>query len=302
MRTVFSSNDQVAHVWAQQNQERGKSKNVFFSGTEIYSYGYHYKAARIHTVKGKTFALVRSDTYSVSTSGHLCSIRSALDGLMPFFCVEDIDDPKAAAEELEARAIEGVAAPLRTLKVTSRDEIKWAIERIEELYGKANELRGILNLKPVYPNEKDLDAVEAHLKKRLARYKELNTPEMIARREELRKRKSANAEADAIRVFRAGGAIRPILRQLPYELLRMTGDTIQTSRGASVPIHEARTLLRMIERGEEIRGQGVGHFTAVSVNDTVSVGKVVRIGCHRILLSEALSVLAPERKSIYATA
>lgn len=293
MRTVFSSNDQVAHVWAQQTQASGKSKNIFFSGDSIYSYGYHYKAARIHTVKGKSFALVRSDTYSVSTSGHLASIRAAVDGLMPFFCVTDIDNPKAAAKELEARAIASVGAQLRTVKVTSKDEIKWANERIEEAYGKANELRAILNLKPIYPNDKDLDAVETHLKKRLARYKELNTPDMIAKREAKRKAKEATAEADAISLFRRGGAIKPILRRLPYELIRIkNGDYVETSKGARVPLEQARTLLRMIERGEEIRGQEVGHFRAVCLARTAE-DTVVRIGCHRILLSEAKRVLAP---------
>jgi len=96
MKKVFSSHAQLAHVWVQQTQSKGRSSNMFFEGTRIYSYGFHYCAARIHTVKGKRFALVRSDAYSHSTAKHLCRIRGALNNLMPFFCVEDISDTAPA--------------------------------------------------------------------------------------------------------------------------------------------------------------------------------------------------------------
>jgi hypothetical protein len=66
MKTVFD-NRQVCHVWAQQNQDRGRSNNgnVFFEGPTIYSYGYHFPMASF--INADT-VIINSDSYSVSTS------------------------------------------------------------------------------------------------------------------------------------------------------------------------------------------------------------------------------------------
>ena len=46
MKTVFN-NSEVCHVFAQQEQEYGRSGNIFFEGKKIYSYGYHYLMGNI---------------------------------------------------------------------------------------------------------------------------------------------------------------------------------------------------------------------------------------------------------------
>lgn len=76
MAKVFS-NDMVAHVWAQQTQNEGRSHNgnSFFEGPAIYSYGRHFVVGYIMP---DGTALLNRDTYSISTSRHQSEARGAV--------------------------------------------------------------------------------------------------------------------------------------------------------------------------------------------------------------------------------
>ena len=79
-RHVFDK-DMVAHVWAQQTQDDGRSShgNFYFSGRTIYSYGRHFPIATFFRAKknGPQAVLFTLDTYSNTTSGHVSMTRSA---------------------------------------------------------------------------------------------------------------------------------------------------------------------------------------------------------------------------------
>lgn len=218
MRTTFKTNAEVCHVWAQQTQSTGRAGNIFFHASKIFSYGPHYTAAMIHTFsKGKRgkppirFALVNSHRYSVTTAQHPGHIRNALHGLMPFFESPDVYNPKTAVTYLDGVAKLGITSAMRRMKVTSADSIRWELEQIEKDYKNANELRAILGMAALKPKACDLAKVNAHLEKRLARYRELNTPEMIeARRVEAEKRK-ARKDAAAPELLEALKTIRAVV-------------------------------------------------------------------------------------------
>lgn len=189
---------------------------------------------------------------------------------------------------------------MKRLKVKSKDEIKWEFKSIHEAFKEANELRKILGRAEKWPAKKDLDIVQAHLEKRLARYHELNTPEMIEKRQiEAEKRKERErvlrekAASERITKFRDGENVR--LYDLPFELLRIKGDTVETSRGAEVPLGDARRLYIAVKNGLDMKGKTIGHFTVINVythrNLDLTETKLVQIGCHKILLTEAERVL-----------
>lgn len=288
IKTVFS-NAQTAHVWAQQTQPYGHSKNMFFRENKIYSYGEHYLAAVIHKVKGKRIALVRSDTYSNSTSKHLSDICRAVDSLMPYYRVKNVDNLKKASRELDELAYNRLSLPLKRMKVTFVDEAKWEFERIEDAFQDANALRALLGKVRISPKQVDLDAVKDHLDKRLKRYKELNTPAAIAKREVKAAKKAMLKKETNITKFRNG--VSPRVYGLPFDLLRVDGDIIKTSSGAEVPLKAGLMLLAAVLKGKSIKGKIIGHFTAETVTKTPDGDKIVKIGCHKILLSEAKAVL-----------
>jgi hypothetical protein len=81
VKRVFA-NDMVAHVWAQQTQDEGRSSNgnFYFDGDTLYSYGRHFAVARFtgRMVDGQRVVLTNSGSYSVTTSGHMNDMRRAL--------------------------------------------------------------------------------------------------------------------------------------------------------------------------------------------------------------------------------
>src|SRR3546814_8524943 len=76
-QTVFS-HDMVAHVWAQQRQQNGRSNNgnFYFEGRTLYSYGGHFPVGIFAAPGGPVF--MNADSYSVSTSRHQSEARAAV--------------------------------------------------------------------------------------------------------------------------------------------------------------------------------------------------------------------------------
>ena len=306
MKKVFSSNSQLCHIWAQQTQSEGRGNNLFFEGNKIWSYGYHFLAAQIHTIKGKKICLVNEHRYSPSTGRHLYLIEGAVHGLMPSFRVPDVSNPKKGVKYLDDLAQAEIDAALKVMKVDHKGAFAWKRKRIEAAFKEASDFRLLLGLKSIKPKKSDLDAVRAHFEARFKRYKELNTPEMQAKREaerikrDARKAKlEAEKQAETIEKFRRG---ENVYLDLPHELLRIQGEEIVTSRGARVPLKEAVALFNQIESGEKsenLKGAEVGNFhvTAVySYPDSNFVDdKLIYVGCHRIRLSEARQVLTNAR-------
>lgn len=295
-KQVFSSNSQVAHIWAQQTQSMGRSKSVFFENESIYSYGRHYKAARIHVLKSKRFALINNHRYSNTTGRHLSEIARAVYGLMPYFSCPDVNDPKSAVRWLDEQASGTLNLALRRQKITTEREIKYELEDIQKNFAHANELRALLGLKPKEPGKNQLTAVTTHLKARLKRYRELNTPEMIVKsleqaekRKALKAKKLAEKHQELVARFRAGERVESFFHE--HELLRIKGDVVQTSRGAEVPLKEALKLYKAVKAGKNIVNCEVGHFVVNNVNETSQTDIEIRIGCHTILFSEAAHVL-----------
>lgn len=289
MKTVFASNSQVAHVWAQQTQSSGKSSNLFFEDTCIYSYGRHYLAAKIHTIKGKKIALINSDTYSPSTGKHLSEIRSALRDLMPKFNVpnpSDIKDEKNY-EYMVSNIKYAIEQSLKRSKITDLESVRYNLNTIDDVIKEANEYFKLIGKRAYKMPVKTRKQILDHLNARLKRYQELNTPEMIAAKKAKQDKITAEKYAESIADFRAGKNTN--IHGLPYDLLRIQGNEVITSRGARVPLIVAKHLLESLLKGRDITGETVGQFAITSVNNDT-----VKIGCHEIAISEAKQVLLGE--------
>jgi hypothetical protein len=71
----------VAHLWAHQSQDSARTscRRFYFEGTDIYSYGSHFRCASVvKNRKGKTAYLVTTGKYSASTTRHMDYVRSAI--------------------------------------------------------------------------------------------------------------------------------------------------------------------------------------------------------------------------------
>lgn len=307
MKEAFGSHTQLCHVWAQQTQPAGHTKNLYFLNfTDLYSYGGHYLAAKIHTTKqGQPYALIRSDSYSNSTSKHLNHAARAVRGLMEYWYVPNVEkiDSVENFNHFNDRVINEVDETLRATKVRYKEDIQHYLNSIDDMVNDANEFFKFADLPLISVPQDILDLVREHLEYRLKRYEELNTPEHRAKleadkikREERKAEKEREKKALEIQEWRDGKR-SVIYGRSFYDLLRVQGNEVKTTSGASVPLSHALRLLSMIEKGTVRAGERIGHFTYESSTDSEwEDDKIIKIGCHKIKLSEAQSVLAPYRE------
>ncbi len=114
MKCVFS-NDMVAHIWANQSQESGRSNNgqFYFNGPILYSYGSHFI---VGIVDGAGAHIVTTRTYRQTTGKHIglalrsCPARALrlpdLDGIADsILCATGAPCPRLMTKETARRDI-----------------------------------------------------------------------------------------------------------------------------------------------------------------------------------------------------
>jgi hypothetical protein len=96
-KEVFKGKSEVVHVWARQDQERGREWDrtggrIFFEGPTIYSYGYHFPIATFFHRKGaEKVVLFTTRTYSPTTSAHIDAARGAVSHFRKIYCKSPTD-------------------------------------------------------------------------------------------------------------------------------------------------------------------------------------------------------------------
>jgi hypothetical protein len=277
MRKVFN-NRQLAHVWAQQSQPEGRGNNFFFDGPALFSYGRHFCVARYVQPedKGEPVVLMNSSRYSNSTNRHQSYARGAVYGLpVRAFNVPDTDahgrEPWRHADNLRYYASTIAAHALRAAR--SRVHVESELRAAERVAAEGARYCQAFKLpKRLWPKAPDV------------------SPEaMAAIRERDRKARAERARAKA----ELDAAYREEWRRGKYRtapdggptMLRVSRDgmRVETSRGAEVPVEDARRILRLWrDRGDTSRewphGEGprVGQFTLREVR---ADGALI-IGCH----------------------
>lgn len=85
MKQVFNSSE-VAHIWANQQQDAGRNSNdnFYFRGATIYSYGPHFPIA---TINGND-VIFTMRSYSNTTSKHIKRTRQAISHKNIIFCYD----------------------------------------------------------------------------------------------------------------------------------------------------------------------------------------------------------------------
>lgn len=355
-------NEGLIHTWASGNVPRGRSSTMFFENGVIYSFGHHYKAAKIYTnAKGEKLVLINQNGYSPTTRKHLYLIRSATSHLNSIevpnvdviidhaanvkFLQDKITDRMAGIMSMKGwhgngdslfDNIEELNTYLRFFKL--KGEINLESKNLQETGALLNEMyqakelrakkmretrekneeikfRGIqvqlnsdysIKVNDFLKNKITYDELLKFEYRRVpngvtfgnVRYKHLHA-KMHDSLKEAFENKIAEINADRIKAWRDGTLTRlPWNVRLEYALLRVRGETVETSQGADVPLSHALRLLNLIEKKQVRKGERVGHYTLESVESLKDVPPVVTIGCHKILLSEAQTVLAPYREGV----
>jgi len=283
MKTVFSSHSECAHIWASQSQAQGRAGNVFFEDGVIYSYGYHFPIARFAPEYGN-IVLFTSRGYSSSTGKHKRLVDAAIPGnYQIIYC----DDPKRSIEhnlDKWRAAVEWMRRDFaaKTHKI-SRGNLAVEIFRACEsaiVYCMALKIAA-----PEWTNESNDEMTARDYVYELAKAREIKKAAARAEYEE----KMGLEAAERMALWAIGENVYSGGFNYLPTALRIKGENIQTSRGASIPVDDALKLwpllLRAKQSGKTLEAGlhsinlGVYRFNSFDGNTLI-------VGCHQITWPE----------------
>ena len=290
MKTVFSK-DMVAHIWAQQNQYEGRtsSGNFYFTDKTLYSYGNHFIVGKFEQHNGNRCILMSTRTYSVTTSSQQAIARQAIrNNPLPVFyvpCPEEFGVANKTIWDREIKALLEKAATART----KRDSI---MREVTDLATMANSYATFFEL----PWTVEVPALSEEFCTNIRKgNKERALQERI--RKETKERAEAHIKATCVSEWLLGVSDSIPYRYRPQDaLLRVRGDEVQTSHGATVSISEALGILplirhcRQMETGVIATGR-THHIGQFPVKEIMSNGDMV-VGCHSIKWGEIEKIAA----------
>jgi len=301
IKHVFN-NSMCAHVWAQQTQDHGRSGNMHFQDTTLFSY--HTPIVNIvKDAHGVTTALMTSHTYSPSSSQHSGEARRSFTG--PIFYVPSLGasggrDRNAfyVDHKYNQRHLLEQYEKLKARLLRARIFYQTGVEYLDHCYTQATEYAKAFNLECNIPLATDAAEIDA----RIVRLKALeNSPKRIAERtrkaenkriaEERRFAEAKIRHADNLIAWLNGHD-----NYLAYEvnhddnggalLRRKDENTVQTSMGAEVPYEHAVTLYRIAHFCRKQESDWlpsevpmlIGHFTV----NRIEKDGTLHIGCHKL--------------------
>jgi hypothetical protein len=275
MKTVFQSIPDCIHVYFQFNQTHGRCGNVFFDGTTLYSYGRHFELAKL--VNGTLF--INTQSYSNSTSKHqsYCarSINNdridkivRLDFGKGVFYVPNIEAYHYSRANYYKYASQGKG-------FKDLAQIEYHFKQLQIL-----ENEGLIKI--------DLSRFEFDLTESLDLLKERRAKQALINKTSEAKREAKWARELELRKATEGEKLAAWLKgetsttfyALDKVYLRIKSNTIETTRGARVPLRDGLRLLEKIRAGVDITGEKIASFqvTRVTLDH-------VQIGCHKIEFS-----------------
>ena len=286
MKTRFSSNSELCHVYAQQEQPEGRGSNLFFEGPAIYSYGHHFLLGIFLTNdSGRRMLLVNSEYYSSTTAKHRTKLANATHHL-PNMWLPNLD--KHTAYNVTYRSgtfadkMRDQTAVLVNIWLSDLLDIEKSLSKArkpEIWIEKAQRLESLIRtyftfieapipdiliqaLEIAHPTPAQIEAIRERQRQE-AKRKSAKTAEQV--------RKWLNFETDD------SGTPSP-------DILRCSGDQVETSRGIRMTKAQALDIYRQLrDQGLKPGTRVLDHYTVTSINGTV------KIGCHEFKTSYLLT-------------
>jgi hypothetical protein len=289
MKTVFPSSE-LPHIWFHEKAPSGRcSSAIRFDGNMFYSYS--TPIAAFHQLGDEKIVFLNSGRYSNTTTGHQSAVRGAIP---------------SGTKVFHGRT-DSVARPLSFV----RDCITVA----EHAITTAAELRASNPRKTREPAELEARAVE-HIEtaREVAEIFQLpefigyawtqDKGEILARVEAARLKREADARAYAKRVeLEANKRLKKWLAgdpsihhfQLPsgktFFRLKASGDALESSKGISMPLDEARRGLAFILSKRKTEWYKNGERFPIAGYELDSITKAgIVAGCHRFDWKEVARV------------
>lgn len=298
-KTVFTDTSAIAHLWANQQQDEAKnpSRNFYFTGNKIYSYGSHFCIAAIHTNKqGKKAVLFTTRGYSNTTSKHLGIVRQACSQYERIYC----EHPEYAERgehkaNLEAFEQEAKYIAQRNLKNARKPEIylnqiagqRLLAEAYCEYFGLQKELKKLVFIYITNKDEyngavaKDLKRIHAANKAAEKAAKKRQAELLIKEQVNVKEWKQFNEgyEDDRARLYVYSN----------YSYLRFNPKTnrIETSQRIEIPVKIGERAFKWyLDTLKKGGCTGECNFKILDYEVREVTKEYIRIGCHLITAQE----------------
>lgn len=228
------TNQQIPHAWYYQEKESAKGSNLFFEGPTIYSYGRHFPIA---TLKNDV-VLFTTDTYSVTTAKHISLVRRAIPS---FTTIIYCKHPDEASNGYHSKNIESFKRTLESIK----KDLGKARKKETHIQNLSSTYNNIVK----YYNRFSLDISDYSEIQEL-----INSPEaallLTQKEKELTKAAKLKQEQQLNDWLEGKTDSAP---HLPFDSLRVNGDTIETTRGLLFDLQECELFHRFIDKATEFK-------------------------------------------------
>lgn len=267
------------------------SRNVFFEDGILWSYGRHYSMAAKYGVGTgldyTEFVLINSTKSSVTTEKHKSQLRSSARESQLVLKVPDVVTPTNPENEIHLmnEVVICIDDLLNSRVFGTPHDVVILNHKISD-YNKFCLGFGLITKEFNLTNDW-LEAIKESFNKKLDRANEIETNRRAKRDRELRAKQDEFKSQVAL-WFRNANTVQIPSQYfgLDYDAVRVNGDVVQTTRGAEVPLKDARSLCAAILSSKDILGEKVGEFTVVAIDS-----EFIKIGCHRININQAVNAI-----------
>ena len=265
MKKVFLSNADCIHTFAQRSQDEGRTPNhnVYFYGDKIYSYGSHYLLGEF--INNGEAIIINDIGYSSSTAKHISILWGATRQY------KQISKRSTDLDTVHCTVI----SHKNSLANARKPELY--ITPILQLWESLNEFLQYTKAKKYKSNKKykEIKAIVTALNDSPEEYKEKIklASQKLAKAQ---KRKDAKELKEKLVKFNAHEINWLRVGNEDYLRISKDGESVETTQGVSVKRENAKLLYKMIEKGIDIQGKHIEHYTVTSINGTL------KIGCHNI--------------------
>lgn len=279
MKKVFSSNSELIHVWANNNEPEiyKRANSVSCQFERLFSY-----STCIAEIVNDSHVILNNHSYSNSTSKHQSLARQAIHGRE---CIsldfgrynlqrlDSLSDFKDLVNHNEAKAAEWLVKASRSKKYAGLYNGQ-ALSIFSNLKAYAD----LLGLK-YETSISDIDILRSDALEAEKKQKALD---------KIRKAEKIAEQAEALIKWRAG---ENVYHNFEVTALRVYGEEVQTSRGARIPLAEAVRAWPLLQKiatsGEALRPENMrlGYYQVSSISSEALI-----VGCHNIPMAEVFNV------------
>lgn len=257
----------VAHLFNGQNQATAytPSRNFYFNGKSIYSYGSHFCIARF--VDHNTL-LFTERGYSNTTSKHIAITRSATSNRDKIYCAYPDGTHEANFHFWTSNAERIGQSLIKARKpakyISELENVKYRAERYANYFGIEIPAR-LKNILDVTNADQYVQHVES-------------VAEFNKQEERRKARERAKAHAKQLKDWRAFKTTG-IHDRIDYDYIRVTDTDFETSQRVKIPVNIGLRLyktIRTLKPGDA--------FLSYQVKDITNT--FIQIGCHKIAFKE----------------